>query len=339
MAVDQKVADATLNFLYAKLVDTVITGTRINQMFLKGAKPWSGAQEEIPIKFSLNTYGTSFIGADTLPTTIVNNTVKMTFDAKFFAQPTNLTSTDVALNQTEMQVADLMERQQESDAADMMYAVAQQLYGDGTGNSSKDFTGIGAAIDDGTSVATYGGLARSTYSSLNATVTASSGTLTLAKMYTMWDTLQQDQQQPSVILTTKAVRSLYEQLLLPNLRYSSWNKLGVGADKDGLMFREAAVIGDSAAQVNQSGKMWFINEDTFQFKALKKFPRGTAIKYGLDQMDGEPNSVSPMGLGFFSTEWLSPVNQLTLNKFVVLGGNLLCKNPRYNGVLTGITGI
>jgi hypothetical protein len=235
-----------------------------------------------------------------------------------------------------MQVADLMERQQESDAADMMVAVATQLYGDGTGNSSKDFTGLGAAIDDGTSVATYGGLSRSTYSSLDATVTASGGTLTLAKMYTMWDTLQQDQQQTSTILTTKAARSLYEQLLLPNLRYSSWNKMGVGANKDGLMFREAAVIGDSAAP---SGKMWFINEDTFQFKALKKFPRGTAIKYGLDQMDGEPNSASPAGLGFFSTDWLSPVNQMTLNKYVVLGGNLICKNPRYNGVLTGISSI
>src|SRR5678809_584370 len=206
MAVDQKVADATLNYLYAKLVDTVATGTAINQMFLKNAKPWGGAQEEIPIKTALNSTGTSFSGSAVLPTTIVNNTVKMTFDAKFFAQPSNLTATDIALNSTEMQVADLMERQQESDAVDMMIAVANQLYSDGTGNSSQDITGIAAAIDDGTSVATYGGLARSTYSSIDATVTSSGGTLTLAKMYTMWDTLQQDQQQPSVILTTKAVR-------------------------------------------------------------------------------------------------------------------------------------
>lgn len=340
MAVDQKVADATLNYLYPKLVDQVVTGTKINQMFLKGAKPWGGAQEEIPIKVSANNTGfTSFIGSSVLPTTIVNNTVKMTFDAKFVAQASNLTATDIALNGTEQQVADLMERQVESDAADMMVSVANQLYGDGTGNSGMDLTGIAAAIDDGTSVATYGNLSRSTYTSLDATVTSTSGTLTLAKMYTMWDTLQQDQQMPSVILTTKAVRSLYEQLLLPNLRYSDSSNLSVGAKKDGLMFREAVVVGDSAAQVTQTGKMWFINEDTFQFKALKKYPLGTPIKYGLDQMDGEPSSVTPTGLGFFETSWLTPINQQTMNKFVVLGGNLMCKNPRYNGVLTGITSI
>ncbi len=336
MAVDNKVADATKNYLYAKLVDTVVTGTKINQMFLKGAKAWGGAQEEIPIKISVNTNGGSFIGADVLSTTIVDNTVKMTFDAKFYYQNSSLTATDIALNDTEEQVANLMERQVESDAADMMVGIATQLYGDGTASSGKAFTGLAAAIDDGTSVATYGSLSRATYPSIDATVTASSGTLTLAKMYTMWDTLQQDQQQPSVILTTKAVRSLFEQLMLPNLRYTDPRTLGVGAGQQGLTFRDAVVVGDSAATAQ---KMWFINEDTFQFKALKKYPNGKAIKYALDQMDGEPTSVMPTGLGFFETDWMTPYNQQTLSKFVVLGGNLLCKNPRYNGVLTGITGI
>lgn len=336
MAVDNKVIDSTQNFLYAKLVDQVVTGTYINQMFLKGTKPWGGAQEEIPIKWQRNTQGGSFAGADVLSTSIVDNTVKMTFDAKFVYQPSNLTMTDLALNDTEMARASLMDRQVQSDGADMSVMVATQLYSDGTGNSSKDLTGIAAAIDDGTSVATYGSLSRATYTSLNATVTASGGTLTLAKMFTMWDTLQQDQQQPSVILTTKAVRSLYEQLLTPNIRYASWTKMGIGASRDGLVFREAAVIGDSAATAQ---KMWFINEDTFEFKALKKWYKGTPIKYGLDQMEGEPNNANPMGLGFFATDWVTPVNQMTVNKFVVLGGNLMCNNPRYNGVLTGITGI
>lgn len=336
MAVDNKVADATQNFLYAKLVDQVVTGTYINQMFLKGAKPWAGAQEEIPIKWQRNTQGGSFAGADILSTTIVDNTVKMTFDAKFYYQPSNLTMTDLALNETEMQRASLMDRQVQSDAADMMVGIATQLYSDGTGNSNKDFTGLAAAVDDGTSVTTYGNLSRSTYSSLDATKTATGGTLTLAKMFTMWDTLQQDQQQPSVILTDKPSRSYYEQLLLPNLRYASWAKMGVGASREGLVFREAVVMADSACT---TGRMYFLNESTFQFKALKNWYKGTAIKYGLDEMEGEPTTVQPKGLGFFATDWIQPVNQMTVNKFVVLGGNLMCNNPRYNGVLTGITGI
>lgn len=337
MAVTQKVQDSTLNFLGARLVDTVSTGTYVNQMFLGKMEAWRGAQEEVPIKYSLNTYGTSFSGADLLPTTQVNNTVKMTFDAKFFAQPTNLNYTDIALNETQMKVADLMDRQLQSDAIDMMQAVAAQLYADGTGNGNKNFTGLAAAVDDGTSVATYGSLARATYPTIDATVTASGGTLTLAKMYTMWDTLQQDNQVPSVILTTKPVRTLYERLLLPNLRYTDPSKMSVGTNfKTGLAFREAIVKADSACT---AGDMYFLNESTFKFRGLKKWPGAKAINYSMDEMEGEPSTVRPSGMGFFATEAVTPVNQQTFNKFVILAGNLICENPRYNGVLTGVTTI
>jgi hypothetical protein len=336
MAVSNRVADATLNFLYPKLVDQVVTGTIINKMFLRNAKPWGGAQIEIPIKWAANTNNGSFSGMDTLPTAAVDNTVKMVFDAKFNNQTTVLPKTDIALNNTPQQVANLLERQVASDAFDFQQTLATQLYSDGTGNSGKNLTGLAAAVDDGSSVATYGSLSRSTYASLDATVTASGGTLTLAKMYTLWDTLQQDMQMPTVILTTKAIRSLYEQLLLPNLRYSDPSRLAVGASKDGLMFREAKVVGDSACT---TGVMFMLNEDTFQFYALKKWEDGTPIKYAPEAMEGEPDPNVVSGLGFFATSWREPVNQQVMITNVIHAGNLICDNPRYNGKLTGITGI
>lgn len=336
MSVDAKVQDATLNYLGSKLVDTVSTGTYINRLFLKDRQVWRGAQEGVPIMTSLNNSAEFFVGAQVLPTAIVNNTTKMTFDAKFVAQPSNLTSTDLALNKTEMEVADLMERQVQADAASLMNTVATSLYSTGLGSGGLEFTGLAAAIDDGTSVGTYGNLSRTTYPTIDATVTSASGTLTLAKMFTMWDTLEQDNEFPTLLLQTKAVRSLYEQLLIPNIRYNSWAKMGVGASKDGLVFREARVASDSAAPAS---KMWFINEGTFVFRALKKFPNSKPINYGLDEMEGTPSNVSPSGLGFFTTDWLSPVNQLTVNKYVLLAGNLICENPRYNGVLTSVSAI
>lgn len=336
MSVSNRVADATKNYLYPKLVDQVVTQTEINSIFLKGAKAWAGAQMEIPIKWQANTNNGSFSGFDTLSTTAVDNTVKMTFDAKFFYQATVLPITDISLNNTAEKVADLMERQVASDAYDMGVQVASQLYSDGTGNGGKNFTGLAAAVDDGSSVATYGNLSRATYASLDATVTAAS-TLTLAKMYTIWDTISQGMQQPSKILTTKAARSLYEQLLVPNIRYSDASSLRVGTSMNGgLMFRDAPVVADSACT---SGVMFFLNEDTFQFYAIKNWEGGTAIKYAPDAMEGEPNPSSVTGLGFYETEWTRPVNQMVLNKFIVLGGNLICDNPRYNGKLTGISTI
>lgn len=334
MAVSNRVADATKNYLFPKLVDTIVTGNKICSMFLKGAKPWGGAQMEIPIKWQLNTNNGSFSGMDVLPTAAVDNTVKMTFDAKFNNQSVVLPKTDIALNTTPEMVANLLERQVASDAEDFALSLSSQLYSDGTGNSGKNITGLAAAVDDGTTVTTYGSLSRSTYASLDATVTASGGTLTLAKMYTLWDTLQQDSQMPSAVLTTKTIRSLYEQLLLPNLRYSDSSTLSVGASS--LKFREADVIADSACT---SGVMFMLNEETFQFYAIKKYEGGTPIKFAAEALDGEPDPNAVPGLGFFETEWREPVNQQVMIMNIIHGGNLICKNPRYNGKLTGITSI
>ena len=92
------------------------------------------------------------------------------------------------------------------------------IYADGTGNSSKDPLGLAAVVDDGTSVSTIGGLSRSTYATLASTVTASSGTLTLAKMDTLWNAVVSGSQKPSISLTTEAVFAFYGQLLRPQER-------------------------------------------------------------------------------------------------------------------------
>jgi len=303
-------------------------------MFLTKSKPWAGAQMEIPIKWQLNPNSTSFSGADVLSTSAVDNTVKMVFDAKFNSMSTVLPVTDLIINDTPQQVANLLERQISSDAFDFALSIATQLYSDGTGNGGKDLTGLAAAVDDGASVTTYGGLSRATYSSINAVATASSGTLTLAKMYTLWDAVMQDSQAPTKILTTKAIRSLYEQLLLPLLRYNDASTMAIGAT--GLKFREAEIKADSACT---TGVMFMLNERTFDFYAPKKWPGATAISYATAAMDGEPDPNVVSGLGFFVTEWRQPTNQQMMIKNIVHGGNLICKNPRYNGKLTGITGI
>jgi len=334
MSVANRVSSATKNYLFPKLVDTVVTGSKINQLFLKGSKPWAGAQMEFPVKTSLNINNGAFIGMGNLSTAATDNTTKMVFNAKFNYQSVVLPKTDISLNQNENQVADLMERQIASDAVDFALTLATQLYGDGLAQGGAVITGLGAAIDDGTSVATYGGLSRATVPSINATVTASAGTLTLAKMYTLADTIQQDDQEVSKILTTKAVRSLYEQLLTPNIRYNGGSSLAIGAQS--LMFRSAKVMADSACT---TGAMFFINEDSFQFYTIKKYEGGRPIKYSAETLDGEPDSAGPEGLGFFENDWKEPVNQQALIMQIVHGGNLVCKNPRFNGRLTGINTI
>lgn len=59
-------------------------------------------------------------------------------------------------------VVDLLQNELEEALPDLQEEINTQLLGDGTGNSSKDITGITACIDDGTDVATYAGINRGT---------------------------------------------------------------------------------------------------------------------------------------------------------------------------------
>jgi hypothetical protein len=338
----QKVVNATQSYLASKLVEGALDGNIGMSLFLARAKAgmWRGAQEEVPFKFEKNVNGGSFSGADTLSTAMVDNTIKLTFDCKFNEIPTVLAKTDLSLNKTEMERADLMERQIASDAVDLADTIGNQFYQDGSGNGGKDILGLAGIVDDGTTLATIGGQARATYPALNATVTATGGTLTLAQMYTAWDAASEGNQEPDFILTTKSIRSLYNQLLDPKQRYDLVGELkgkdAMFAGVKQLMFRSAPVIGDSKCP---SGLMYFLNSDSFEFRYLDKYEGATAAKFSLEELDGEPSGKEATSLGFHWTGWTQSTNQEVLVGRAVHAGNFVVKNPRYNAVLTGITGI
>ena len=75
-------------------------------------------------------------------------------------------------------------------------------------------------MDNGDTVSTIGGQSRSTYTTLQSTVTASGGTLTLAKMATLYSNIASGAQKPTLGLCTEAVANFYETLLQPEERIS-----------------------------------------------------------------------------------------------------------------------
>lgn len=336
MAITSKVAAATQNFLMPKLVEGAVDGSSGLKELLYRSKAgvWGGAQEEVPFKWKIEPSGGPFIGFQTLSTTNSENTIKLTYDAVFNEVPVVLSNTDLSLNQTEMQVANLLEREVSSKSYDLGQKLGTQLYGDGSGFAAPALTGLAAGVDDGTSVSTIGGQSRSTYTALQATKTASGGTLTLAKMFTLYDAASEGAQVPDLVLTTKTIRSLYNQLLQPKERYTDPNSLSTGAKV--LMFRDAKVVADSLAT---SGVLWMLNTNSFTFKVMSKYEGGKQVNFRPEEMDGEPMVDVPKGMGFFHTDWVKSQNQEAIVKRVIHAGNLVWKNPRYNGQLTGITSI
>ena len=209
----------------------------------------------------------------------------------------------------------------------------------GTGNSGKDPLGLAAIVDDGTVVSNYGGLSRSTYPTLKATKTASGGTLTLAKMATLYNNITDGSVKPTVGVTDKATWSLYEQLLQPQERIMKDVGLIKGGMKSGtgytaLDYKGFPILSDNNAT---AGNLYFLNEDFMNWYALK-MPGTDAVKYKSVDIEGNDYS-TVLGLGFSWIDWVRPINAAAMVGRIVLGGQLISEDPLRMGVLTGITGV
>ena len=350
MAYNNVVDTLTLEDIVPQVVDTVLRTNRFATMMLAKPKKFRAATQDFPIKYQTGTAITSFAGFDTLPNSFTDTRVLMKYNPKFVTANVALAVTDIAANATDRQVLSLVEVEMMSRAQDLADGIGTMFYGDGTGNSSKDMLGLGAIVDSGSSVATIGGLSRSTYTTLASTVTASSGTLTLYKMRTLYNAIGDAGAWPTVALTDFTTWALYESLLQPQERIykdiviakNFKGYTGFELKADGLSFAGLVVVPDRKCT---SGTLFMLNEDSVKFWALDVLDGS-----GANSMVGKPVKVggklfvgnqydAAENLGFFWSGWIKATTQLAYNSFIVLGGNLLTDNPRRQGKLTGITSV
>ena len=339
MAFNNRVDTLTLNYLIPNVVDTVLRSNIFATAMLSKTKKFRSATMDFPLKYAKGTAGQSFSGYDTLPTTASDNRVLMVYTPRFYATNVSLPGTDIAANNTIQKVMDLAEVEMRSRAQDMADSIGTLLYGDGTGNSNKDFLGLAAIADDGNAVATIGGLSRATYTTLQSYVTTSAQ-LTLAKLRTMHNAIADASVIPTSIYTTYEVYALYEALLQPTERIM---KDVVIAENfkgyTGFKALEFAGLPFLADRKCTAGYLFMLNEDFLDFYALP-----TAIP----QFGGEPAKIASKlfkgnaynevdSLGFAWTGWIKSVNQFAFNSFITLGGQLITDNPRRHGKWSGIT--
>ena len=333
-----RILTTTQDKLLPKVVDTILNSNVFATRMLKAAKSWSGEQMKRAIKVSKNTTGTSFSAFDTFSTSATDNRVKLVFDPKFYQITVALPLTELSVNNVaETKVIDLMTAEMEGAAQDMADDVGTILYADGTGNGSKDPQGLGAIVDDGTNVGTYGELSRTTYTTIKATSTASGGTLSLAKMNTLYNAIRSGSQKPTIGVCDETVWGLYEQLLQPQERInksaSTSKGLRAGTGYTGLDYKGFAILADEKATAQT---LFFLNEDMMNWYALP-MAMTTPVKF---KTVTEGNDYGqPMGLGFSWSGWIKPSDSATVVGHIYLGGNLIDWNPKRSGKLTGVTSV
>ena len=319
------------------VVDTILNSNVLFQRIVRASKQWSGRTLRAPIKVSKNTTGQSFRGLDTFSVAATDNRQYLEFTPSFYQITCSLPGDELSVADTEDKVLDLMKLTIQSDTEDMADDLGTIFYSDGTGNSSKDPLGLAALVDDGNAVSTIGGLSRSTHTTLASTVTASSGTLTLAKVDTLWAAVTSGAQRPTLVYTTETVFNLYGQLLRPQERItkeaSMIKGLKGGTGFDALSYNGKDIVMDEKCT---SGAFIALNENYVDWYALPYF-NAKPIGYK-SQIKGNDYD-APLGLGFSWSDWITPANAAGVVGHIYVGGQFITTNPKRHGKLTGITAI
>lgn len=326
------------------VVDTILNSNVMVQRFFKKAEKWSGPQKRYPIKYQKNPNSGSFTGFDLLGTTSINTRVQAIFTPTFFHQDVALPMTDIAINSTKDQIIDLVKLELASSTEDMVDSLGDIFYADGTGNSSKDFLGLDALVDDGTITPTIGGLSRTTYPTLvSPVVSPVGGLLSLKYMAQLWDAVTSGAQRPTIMSTEEAVFSYYEQLRTPVEKYEipssvSADKALIGnAGYTELTYRGIAILKD---EKTPSGRFYMLNEKYIHWVMLPFTELGSEpIEYSPVDIEGNDYDTALKGLGFSWSGWIKPVNQAALVGHIYLGGNFTTDNPKRSGKFLGISGV
>lgn len=351
-AQNDRVNNITLEDINAMVVDTVNKSSEIMKRVVSRPIPWNGRSFQWPVITNNSTLGQSFKGTETFDTTIDFNTAQAVVYPTGYAQPVGISVVERSINSTPAGVVDLYKASYQYAQNSMITALGNIFYGFGTGN---DFDGLGVIVDDGTNTTSYAGLTRTTYPTINGTVTAASaGVIDLATLASSDDAATvsgNESETPNVLLSNQTVWSLYDSLLEPTSR-ATYGAMG-GSFIDGSTAVKQSVSQSNAQQLNAgatsvsyrgkpfvrdqkspSGKLWLINENWFDFRSLPLNGLNiVATQESVTTGAYEPYKVS----AFQFRDFMSPVNQLAEVGIFVMYGQLYCLNPNRNAVITGIT--
>ena len=232
----------------------------------------------------------------------------LVFNWKFAYAAVNLDIIDIELNDSWEQTFDLVEAAMETAELSLINELAEQLYGDGTGNSSKDLDGLAIAVSR---TGTYGGLARGTDTqgaSIRAAVEdTTGGTLALSTINTHMGSCTVATKKPDLIVTTQTLWNRFWERSQASERNTPSDVRDIGFET--VRFNGADVAVDSHCT---SGFLYLLNTEFFKLQVHKKWD----MRFR----------------GF-----MEPTNQQRAIGQIIFWGNLINRGPRFSGVASGLS--
>jgi hypothetical protein len=259
-----------------------------------------------PLIYGQNSTVASYSGYDPISLTAQDGISAAEYEWKQYAASIAISGIEEAKNNGEQEIINLLEAKIMQAEESMREGFNAMFFSDGTGNSGKNWNGLGNLIESGNTVgginsATAGNEYWRSYEENTA------GALTLAQMATAYNSVSVGNDRPDLVLTTRTLFEKYEALLQPQLRYTDTKTADAGFQN--LLFKAAPVVYDTAAP---AGTMFFINS---KYLTL----------------------VGHSGKWFSQTQFVRPENLDARYALIMCYGNLTCRNRKKQGKLTAKT--
>ena len=331
--------------------DTVLTGNVGLMRILGNAASWrSGFRLDVPVKFVKSTTGGIVTVGGSLDTTRTITRVKMQFEPQRLHKPVVVDDIELAVNEGDERVLELLATEMDSIAQDLADDLGGYLY-TGTSATGLSFDSILNAADDSTNFANYGSLARSTYTSLKGSYTASVGNIAISDLATTHNAVKIGSENPSLILTTPAIWTGYEALLQPTVRAGyqtggfpqvtrtgtvpSQNVLSGGdIGFNSLWFRGTPMVEDEKCTAQ---KIFFVNEKHFSFYGIDLPARLGYEKFNTSDKNVKGPQAMPIPRGFNWSGLIRAIDMPAQVGHLYYVGNFISDDPRRQGQLTGVT--
>ena len=259
-----------------------------------------------PLVYGLNGTVGSYSGYDTISLTAQEGMSAAEYEWKQYAASIAISGIEEAKNNGEAAIINLLEAKSMQAEESMREGFNQMFFADGTGNSGKDWDGLGNIVE---ASGTVGGINRATSGNefWQSYEENTAGALTLADMATAYNSVSVGNDHPDMVLTTQTLFEKYESLLQPQLRYTDAKTADAGFQN--LLFKSAPVTYDVHCT---AGVMYFLNS---KYLTL----------------------VGHSGKWFEQTDFVRPENLDARYALIMCYGNLTCRNAAKQGKLTART--
>ena len=307
-----EILSTTLKNYVPKLTDNIFSARPLFYALTNGQtmrRIGGGAKIVVPVLGKTNATASSYSGTDTIATTASDGMTAAEFDWKQYAVTVTISGIEEAKNSGDEQIIDLLEGKIFQAQESVIQNMNTMLFGAASGS---DWNGIQDVV--GTSN-TFGGIDSSDGDNAwwRSTVTDhAEANLSLNAMGSLYNTISEGNDQPTIIVTSQLGYEAYEALLTNNVRYTDTDMANSGFQN--LMFKGAPVVFDDdipAGTTSGSGRMYMLNTKYIQL-------------------------VAHSDVWFKPTPFVRPTNQDAVFSQILCYGQLTASNRKRQGLLDDI---